>query len=260
MPSIPNSVCLRKACDRLGIRYTTHDRHNNLITVHLPTGDSIFANSASPFNSDAVIKICFDKEFMYLLLKDSIQMPKTVGFFDPYQNHALYKQFASTASHQTIAKEILATFQLPVIVKMNAGHEGRNVFLCESPADITNALKTIYNRKSLNYDSVALAQEFIDQKREFRVIVFRGKIVLLYAKDFSRISPQMTRKIARFIKPIFKKVPLEFGGLDIIEDAHKNLYLIEMNSRPGFFGFISKRGEEPLIRMYAQILRQISKK
>jgi glutathione synthase/RimK-type ligase-like ATP-grasp enzyme len=252
--SYVNTRCVRAACDRLGIPYT---------------------NAATPFNSSAVDKVCKDKEFTWKLLADVVQMPKTKGYFDPYPMDEQYAGYIRETDYEAIADDISNQFSFPMIVKMNAGQKGRNVFLCEDTSQVLTAVSTIFDHESAWYDYVALAQEYIPARKEYRVITFKSKIVLLYEKDISEgtftgnLSPlhyenakaqlvedgEVIEKLQKAIDPLFLKLDLEFGGIDVIVDMNDQLQILELNTHPGFTYFVKDNGDEPLVKMYEGILK-----
>lgn len=272
-----NTRCLRAACDTLGIPYTIHDAYGNFISVDLGK-PYFFVNAATPFNSSAVDKICKDKEFSWKLLNEAVSMPKTKGYFDPHPASEEYAGYVREGSTEEIADDIMREFSLPVIVKMNAGQKGKNVFLCEDKVQILSALAVIFDHSSPSHDYVALAQEYAKPKKEYRVIVFRKEIVLTYEKDISAATftgnlsplhyqnakavsvndPHLIQKMQDAINPIFSTLDLEFGGIDIILDAEDLFQIIELNTHPGFTYFVKDNGEEELVGMYERILRQLA--
>ena len=274
--SYVNTRCVREACDRLGLPYTIHDKYGNFFSVDLDR-PYFFANSATPFNNSAVDKICKDKEFAWKLLHESVSMPKTKGYFDPFPADDQYAGYVRETSYEEIADDIAKEFSFPVILKMNAGQKGNNVFLCKDRAEILMAVTKIFDHESSSHDYVALAQEYIKPKKEYRVIVFRKKIILAYEKDISEatfignLSPlhyenakaiviEDVAPLQKSIDPLFSKLDLEFGGIDIIETENGELSVIELNTHPGFSYFTKDNGDEPLIQMYEKILSAVSKR
>lgn len=273
-----NTRCLRAACDALGIPYTVHDAYGNFVSVDLGK-PYFFVNAATPFNSSAVDKICKDKEFSWKLLNESVSMPKTKGYFDPHPASDEYAGYVKEGSNEQVADDIITEFTLPVIVKMNSGQKGMNVFLCEDRQQILTALTSIFDHASPSHDYVALAQEYIKPKKEYRVIVFRKEIVLVYEKDISGATfignlsplhhenakavyindPHLIAQMQSAIAPLFTKLDLEFGGIDLILDANDQFQIIELNTHPGFTYFVKDNEEEVLVEMYTKILQEMKK-
>jgi len=274
--TLPNTRCIKLACERLGITCVTHDQNENFLSVHL-NKPLFFVNFATPFNDEGISKICRDKEFSYTLLKENIRAPKTLAFFDPHHQNKDYIKYIVEEGHHAIVKKITSTFSLPVIVKMNSGSKGINVFLCHLESEILHALQEIYRKDSPNYDYIAIAQEYIRIEKEYRVIVFEREIVLIYEKELSNakftgnLSPlhqknsravlidtiDFYRQINAFILPLYKCLDVQFTGLDILLDQNNELVLLELNTRPGFAYFTRDNGEKPLIDMYEKILKKV---
>lgn len=272
---IANTACLVLACRKLKIPYTFYDDNHNLVAVSL-SQEYFFANSSTPFNNESVGKIFKDKEFAYRVTSDAIKTPKTIGFIDPNCNPD-YARFVKFTTHEEIIHHIEKNFRYPLILKMNSGSRGTNVFKCNSRSDVRKYLETIYDKSSLHYDYVALAQEYIKICQEFRVVIFQNEILFAYEKDFSQatlpedrnISPlhqenskallvrskNTIKKFTEFLSPLFKKMPIGFAGLDVVIDNKSKLWLIELNSKPGFEYFVRDNGNSELIKMYEKMLK-----
>jgi len=268
-----------EACKRLDVKYETFDDNHNFIRVNLDK-PYLFLNFSTPFNNDSVVKLCVDKEFTYRLLKEKVHMPRTAAFFDPHYEKEDFQKYKEQKDEEAIADCIVKDFNLPVIVKMNQGSFGTNVFLCRDRAEVLQSLKTIYNKKSSDYDYMALAQEYIDSKKEYRAIIFQGEVILLYEKNFSQavftgnLSPlhqenaraeliedqKLIERISDFIRPMFEMADIEFAGLDILIDKNDDIFLLEINSKPGFSYFVRDNGEEPLVEMYEKLLVYLKNK
>lgn len=264
------------ACERLNIKHRFYDDNDNFVVVYLDK-PYFFVNCSTPFNNDGIHKISKDKEFSYRLLNEHIAMPKTAGFFDPEPISDENKIYANQSDAKEITKDIIREFPLPVVVKMNSGSQGKNVFLCNSEAEVEEALKKIYDKNSPLYDYVVIAQDYIRIKREYRVVVFEREILLVYEKDISNarfsgnLSPlhyenakavyvddkTLISKIADFIKPMFNVFDVQFAGLDVVSDENGKFWLIETNVHPGFSHFVKDNGEARLVDMYEKILKKM---
>jgi glutathione synthase/RimK-type ligase-like ATP-grasp enzyme len=273
---ISNTACLAAACDKLGITYRFYDDNHNLMGVMLDK-EYFFANATTPFNSEAFSRISQDKEFSYRVYSDVIRMPKTLGFLDP-ECDPKYRHYVVYQTRKEIVQKIDTEFKYPVIVKMNSGSQGVNVFKCDDIHDIEKAIDTIFNRDSLHYDYVALAQEYISLEKEFRVIVLKNEVELVYEKDTSEagipignISPlhrsgakavvlqdeNLKQKIKDFVGNLSKKISIKYVGLDVALDTNGDLWLIEINTKPGFGYFIRDNGPELIIELYKNMLLEL---
>ncbi len=76
-----NIKLLLEACQKLSINYEILHRHQNLVRIKLNQNYYYFVNYSTPFNSKSVTEIFKDKEYTYELLKNTVKIPKTIGFF-----------------------------------------------------------------------------------------------------------------------------------------------------------------------------------
>lgn len=268
----PNLTQLVQACDELGIVYTIHHSSGNLIEVSKSGQTHLFVNWTTPFNSHAIAKLCTDKEYFYRIIHPIIAMPATIGYVNPHTvKYHSYVEFPTT---EAIANDILAHFDLPVIVKMNRGTTGINVFSCTTIEQIQQRLEQIYNRNSSLFDYVALAQQYIAIKQEYRIIYLDGVLQFAYEKNIDHATfagnlsrlhwsgaraiqiddAQLLAELRAFCAPLFARLPLRFCGLDVARDDQGALWLIEANSSPGFDVFVRDGGGPRMIMLYKQML------
>ncbi len=265
--------CLKKACDSLGIRYESVGESGVFLAVFIAEQPQYFIANEVPFNNNIISRIVVDKGYTNDLLADVIRMPKTITFLDP-NCEEMFQPYVEYKTPEAIAEHIIESFGFPVIVKKNSGSQGIHVFRCITKEEVLSAIDKIFDKSLVEYDHILLAQENIDIQREFRVTVFQGKVVLIYEKDFSNatfvgnlsplhwegavaniIDDQLVQdRIAEFIHPIFKKLDLVYGGLDIALDTNDELCLFEINSKPAYNYLIESSGEEPLIGLYKKML------
>ena len=267
-------TCLIKACQKIGLDYQFLDKEHNFIRVYTGSDPLYFQINKTPFNTAVMSGICIDKEHSYLLFRNSINMPKTIGFLD-YNVAAQYRKYLSYKSLKEIMDKIEMEFTYPVIIKKNKGGLGINVFLCQDREQVRESLKTIYNKKSSEYDYVALAQEYLPHKREFRLVCFRGEAVLAYERvsDNSKFNARYWESgkgrakhvtdqkiiddLVSFVRPTFGITGLEYVGFDILMRNDGNYYLLELNSGPKYDHFIKCNGDEAVVAMYKKILGRV---
>lgn len=243
-----------EASRRLGLVSTTYDPNGNFICIKAGGKALFFANYSTPFNSDSFSKISRDKEFTHLLLKDVIKMPKTFGIFDPnYNEDGEIKNNKEEFSKNL--KKILEEVNFPLVVKPNSLSRGTNFALCKKEEEVLPALERVFNRNSRHYDFVALIQEYVEVKDEYRVIVYKNEIVLIYDLYKNVKTEMMKGDIENFIKPIFNVVDVGFAGLDIVVGKDGQMYLLEINAEPGFANFVGINGDEEIVQMYSKILK-----
>jgi glutathione synthase/RimK-type ligase-like ATP-grasp enzyme len=271
-----NIMHLIQACDRLRIAYKAYHGSGNLLEIAHAGRSYLFANWATPLNDHAMAQVCLDKEYFYRLAHTHIRMPRTAGYVNPHcaPKNQVYVEFPTVAA---IGEDIMASFDLPVIVKRNRGTTGINVFVCRSAAEIQARLETIFNLASNNFDYVALAQEHITIASEYRVLYLDGELIFAYEKNIDGATftgnlsplhwqgahaiiaddPIMLERIRAACAPLFSQVPLRFCGLDIALDADGQLWLIEANSSPGFDLLVRDGGGPHVVQLYERMLRSL---
>jgi len=275
---IKNTECIITACENLKMKYEILDDNSNLIKIDLKN-PAYFSNSSVPFNREDVVSLCLDKDFSYRVLKNVVNMPKTRSYLDPHGNEK-YNNYRKHFSSDEIITNVLNEFRLPVIIKMNKGSHGDNVFFCKTAEEISPAIGKIFDQNSKFYDYIALAQEYISIKKEYRVIIFNKKIIFAYEKNIDEgkftgnLSPlhwenskailmnddELINKLTQFISPIFTQLDLIFGGLDIVMDSDNQMWLIELNSKPGFEYFTQSNGNDEVVKMYEILLKDLTKR
>ncbi|MDF5707341.1 MAG: ATP-grasp domain-containing protein [Nostoc sp. S4] len=275
---LDNISLLLQACENLNISYEIISPNKNLIKVKLNEKHHYFSNNNTPLINQAVAKIVKDKEYTYHILNKKIKLPQTIGFLSPFCD-TRYKIYLKFPTIEDIMLEIKEKFSTPVIVKRNSGSSGHNVFLCQNQDEIENALKQIFNINH-KYDYVAIAQELIPIKYEYRAVFLNQELVLLYEKDISNANflgnlsplhwdgakakyisnPQILSEINNFAKPIFKELDLDYAGLDIVLDRDNQYWLIEINSQPNFTIFTRDNGKEHALKVFEKILISLASK
>lgn len=257
--------CMTQACQRLQLNYRFIDTNHNVILIEQ---DLLFQLNRTPFNTESMAAICKDKEHQYQLLHPSVNMPKTIGFLD-YDCQANFHQYLLQHSQTQVIANIEAEFNYPVIIKPNRGSLGNNVFCCKNRQQLSMALTRIFDKQSQFYDYVAIAQEFVRPKEEYRVICFDGEPVLSYQRIFGTAefgakywetdqgrtlhNDSITNRVAEEFAPALNLKGLRYVGLDIILDQNNQLFLIELNSGPQVNHFVQNHGDEQIIQMYEKI-------
>ncbi|MBG1259127.1 ATP-grasp domain-containing protein [Nostoc commune] len=276
---LDNVSLLLQACENLKISYEIFQPAENLIKIKLNNKHHYFCNYSTPLINQAVAHLIKDKEYTYHVLNKKVKLPRTVGFLSPFCE-LQYKNYLKFPTFEDIILEIKNNFETPVIVKRNSGSGGHNVFLCKNTDEIETALKEIFNINYKKYDYVAIAQELIHIKSEYRAIFLNKELVLLYEKDISNAefagnlsplhwngakakyinNPQILSEIANFAQPIFEELDLDYGGLDIVLDRDNQYWLIEVNSHPNYTIFTRDNGEEPVLKVFEKMLISLASK
>jgi glutathione synthase/RimK-type ligase-like ATP-grasp enzyme len=274
-----NTRCAAKAADAMHLPWRVIDDFGNIVEITINRKRYYFVHARTPFNTESISSICFNKYFTYQLLKHELPMPLTKSYVDPKAvgENARYRSFKT---QDEIVKDIWKTFERkPVIVKMNTGAQGMNVFLCKTQAEVRKAVKAIFNKRHKKYDFSLLAQECLDIKREFRAIVFKGKVLMVYEKVTSKKTKNLSplhnddgkavivedKEIIKKIKAIVTGSPrlknrFAWNGLDIAYDGKDRWSVIELNAHPGFTYFVKDNSDEPLVKVYKKTLKYLTEK
>ena len=270
----PYILALIKACKKLGLECNLVDEYGNFIEVIIENNSHYFIGTRTPFNNESIASACLNKVYTYLLLKNELPMPKTIGYVDPDTNMDL-KKYIKFNSHQEIVQNIEKEFELPVIVKMNSGAQGKHVYKCDSSEKILNSIQSIFNKEQKNYDFSLLVQHFLQIKNEYRVILLDGEIILLYEKvskdkninlsplhndDGQAVlitDPDIYRSINEIVSKSPKMRAMPYIGLDIARDFDDNWWVLELNTHPGFSYFIRDNGDEEIVLMYEKVLNRL---
>ncbi len=268
--------CLERALVELAVPYAKPPKADFCVQVQIGHQSYYFVANMLPLNNEVLVNISQDKGLTYDLLHEYIRMPHTLTFIDP-QADEKYQPYVTHSTQQHILSEIEKTFPYPLVVKRNSGSQGENVFLCKDQSEVKQAISQVFFKDTPSYDHVLLAQEAIQIAKEFRVTVLGGHVQLVYVKDISQatftgnLSPlhwdnahaqlvlesdnsELWQRLSTFIAPIFEKLNLEYGGLDICLDTSGNLVLFEINSHPAYSHLLAAAGEEVLVDLYKKII------
>lgn len=232
----------------------------------------LFTIGTTPFNPHSVVTLCKDKEFFYNYYKDAIRMPKTKGFMKPNCLEE-WKDYVKFETLDAIIAESEKDFVYPFITKMNKGSQGKCVFKVSNRSEFKTALDEIYNN-----DYVALVQECVNIKKEYRVIYFNKELIFAYQKNNEQavftgnISPlhyagaradivenkNLLHVFDKFVQPMLAQKNIPYCGLDIALDQENKMWLIEGNCSPGFSYFLQNpKGPELLKGLYTKMFQSL---
>lgn len=268
------------ACQRNLVAYSVYDTDKLVVSLDFDSKKHLVVANNLGLNSSSVDKICTDKFFSYLLLNSEIRLPKSFVFIDPDAPEP-YQNFSRQSSKQEVVGAISALLQKykKIVIKPNSKSRGVNVFLCQTTQEIAQAVATIFERNSYKYDHVLLVQEYVDVKNEYRVVVYDQRIMFAYLKNNSganskfvgNLSPlhyenatadlvtetKLLSKLEQWMQPIFQKLPLKYGGLDIVEDSNGKFVLLEINSQPGYSFFLQDNDSSQLEQFFDVFIKDL---
>ena len=268
-----NTRLMLKACDKLNLSYDILHRNGNFVKVKINDKEHFFVNNSVPLLSQSISKILIDKDYNYQLLHEVVSMPQNISYLSPFCDEK-YHEYLEFKTIEEIKNNILEQFSLPVIVKKNKGSGGTNVFLCHSEEKIYSSVQAIFDINDKKCDYIAIAQEYINIKKEYRVVCLHHKLMLAYEKNIDNavfqgnLSPlhwegataikiedeKLLNEISEFLAPIFTKIDLKYGGFDVVIDENDKLWLIEINSHPDFTIFTKFNDESIIIDLFKKLL------
>jgi glutathione synthase/RimK-type ligase-like ATP-grasp enzyme len=270
-----NMRCLKKAADILNIKTEQIDENGNYLILKKGNKNYHFIYWNTPFNNQSIAQMCKDKDFSFKFLKDELKTPKTKSYLNP-KCLPRNRIFLKNKTIDEIVSDIKDNFSFPVIVKKNSGSLGINVFKCNNISSVKNSLEKIFNKRSKNYDRIALVQEYIDIKHEYRVVRFNNKNIIIYEKICNNKSQNLSplhnpnsttrvidlnsdeaKKIDSFLKKSKRLKEVVFCGIDLAKTKKGNYVLIELNTRPGFGKLESHSGTDVVVDVYKKILKNI---
>jgi glutathione synthase/RimK-type ligase-like ATP-grasp enzyme len=266
---LANIAALIHAAEQLKLKYQVEDEFSDVVCVHKGTQKLYFVQSSTPFNDEAVRKLARDKDYTHKLLEKHTNIPWSKSFFDP-DAPKTYDSYKQTATQKEILKNILTNFDLPVVLKPNSGLKGKHVFLCRTEGELNKVIARIFNKQDKSYDFMLIAQRMIKIRHEYRVLCVNGQVELYYEKPNSKYSQWFEKKntskirigtdktlqtkLQEFFDPIYRQIPIHWAGIDVALDEGDKLWLIELNTSPGFEQLVKDVGIEELAEVYKKVL------
>lgn len=86
-----------------------------------------------------------------------------------------------------------------MIVKRNSGTTGNNVFKVNSKSELKEAIETISNVNSKDFDRIAIAQDYLRIRTEYRAVYVNGELSFAYEKSIrgAKFQGNLVRYIGR---------------------------------------------------------------
>lgn len=271
---------LMQACENLSIPYEVLHKDQIVVRVLINGQKYHYIHWFLPFNRADVQRILRDKDLQYTLLQNVIAIPKWKSYLasEIDEEYSISKRGDSKVSLKKVRQDIKNHFDLPVLVKPNMGSKGRQIKVCQTVDEALQAVLGIFEKTTDRFSYIALIQQFITIKNEYRVVGYKEKALLVYKKDIAQatfagnLSPlhwegskaihvidvQTIQRVEAFVAPVFRETDLLYGGFDVAEDTEGNLWLLEINRQPQIAIFVRDNGLEPVVRMHEEILRDLT--
>jgi len=122
------AIIIKRVADELGLTSRFIDDYKFVLVIDFGNKSHTFIANNIGINDEAVRKICNDKFYTYLLLKNVINLPKTLSFVDPNAEDIYLNQ--GKLSLNKIEEKIITTHTYPILIKANSLSRGINVFKC----------------------------------------------------------------------------------------------------------------------------------
>ncbi len=271
---------LIQACINLSIPYEILHKDQIVVRVGINGKRYHYIHWFLPFNRADVQRILRDKDLQYTLLQNVITIPKWRSYLasEIDEEYSVSKRRGGKITLEEARQDINEHFDLPVLVKPNMGSKGRQIKICQTVEEAMHAVLGIFEKTTDRFSYIALIQQFITIKNEYRVVGYKEKALLVYKKDIAQatfagnLSPlhwegskaihvtevQIIQRLKAFIAPVFREIDLVYGGFDVAEDTEGNLWLLEINRQPQIAIFVRDNGLEPVVRMHEEILRDLT--
>ncbi|MDD4519290.1 MAG: hypothetical protein PHI50_00175 [Alphaproteobacteria bacterium] len=270
----PNFIVFTELCKEKKVPYRMIQDCRNLLEIQSRDGKShLFIAGSTPFNSQSVCSLCRDKEFFYNYYKASIKMPKTRGFVKPTCSEE-WREYLKFKTIDEVVEEGEKNFTYPFVTKMNKGSQGKCVFKVNNNTEFRESLEEIYKE-----DYVALVQEYVDIKSEYRIIYLNKKLMFAYKKNnenaafVGNMSPlhfagayaeivdnqNLLTSFDNFVQPMLAQNDIPYCGLDVVLDKENKMWLIEGNASPAFGYFLQNpKGHDILKSLYTEMFKSLN--
>lgn len=274
---LENLECVEQACHNLGLQYRRFGNLGQIVEVNNPrTGRTLrFWRNKNPFNHSMSTEICSDKVLQLDYFEEfNLPHPRSTIIYNPYsqtdiKNYAKYKNF------KEIEEVLIEEYGFPFILKKHRSSLARHVYLIQKRQHLSLVLE---HYLAPERKAVLLAQEYI-QGREFRVIAYRGNVLLAYEK-VSQKEQQSSKSANKDLNPlhsgkaikvndhslleifsnlsakVFDKLHIDFCGMDIILNKQNEPFILETNSDPACYFYNSGNGRDDFTRIYQQCLTE----
>ncbi len=258
---------LKEACDRFGYQFGLIDEFSGYL-AKVSDGEKFFYGGLNyPLNAAAPAQMAKDKAFTKILLtKNGFQVPQGGYFFVQKENVDL----RPAGKEMEEAIKFANDFGYPVFVKPNDRTKGHCCKIISDEVELKN-----HFQKIAKYSEMAIIEEVITGKKEYRIFVIDGEVQFLHerknfvnGKKVFADSEQTTvdyretvnPKITQWIKKLANTMQLRVFGVDLfaedVEDPD-TFTILEINSCPSLQRIWKLGKKEKAIEIWGKIFKQI---
>lgn len=213
--------------------YETKNRHfsNKNYSFIFNFGFSKKTTGVKKLNKSNEVEISLDKELTFKALKENkINSP------------SITKDFQEASSW-------IKQGRIVVVRNETKGNNSKGISFCSTQKELNKYKKAPLYTRYIHFDS------------EYRINLWRGEILSVYKKVLIQkntafkfiLQKTYNPKFIDLAKNIYKAIPLDFVGVDLIVTAKNNIFVLETNSAPILFPTTIKKLVEK-IKLYANSL------
>lgn len=258
---------LKQACEKYGYQFELIDEFSGYLAKVSDGKRSFFGGMNYPFNSASAVGVAKDKAFTKMLLtKNDFHVPRGDYFFVRKEDQDL----RPVGKEMEEAIKFANNFGYPVFVKPNDRTKGHCCKITSDEVELKN-----HFQKIAKYSEMAIIEEVITGKKEYRIFVIDGEVQFLHerknfvnGKKVFADSEQTTvdyretvnPKITQWIKKLANTMQLRVFGVDLfaedVEDPD-TFTILEINSCPSLQRIWKLGKKEKAIEIWGKIFKQI---
>lgn len=260
MPTLPLPLeILRAACQLHGYRFELIDDFSGYL-AEVSDGNALFFGGLSyPLNAATSSQVAKDKAFTKLLLnKRGFRVPDGGYFFLDREQRSLRPAGREWDDALRFAKER----GYPLFVKPNRLARSQHCRSIDNEEALIEHLRRI-----AEHDEMALIEEIISDKREYRVFVLDGEIQFALEKksltdpDKSEFDYHETLapRVEAWIRALSEVVKLRVYGVDIfVSDLNDpdSFVILEINAQPTMRRMWQLGRREKIVGIWGEIMRR----
>lgn len=266
-------VCLKKACQNLGVELTPASEDGNVVRIIRKQRPIYFLRNRHPFNDYVAGRLAEDKGYQYELFRQAgLQVPYTLMAFNPLAD-ARFDRYQTHGSVEAIVDDVERQFTYPVVVKRNRASMALGVYLETDRTGLESRLRHLCE-DGARFDNVLLIQTFVEGP-EYRIVASGDRLMLAYEKvtepeekagDLNPLhqrggkavrvkNPALLQTLSELPRGIGKVMDLGFYAIDVIH-SREELHILEINPNPICHFYNAHNGREDFVKIYEYLIQK----